>query len=100
MYSSITPRRSLRRRSLPVMTDMPGATSVVQLAGNPALPSISTRHMRQDPKAFSVSDAQSFGILTPICAAARITDVPSGTITSNPSILTVTWPADVLAGVP
>ncbi len=96
----MTPRRSLRRRSLPVITDMPGATSVVQLAGVPARPSISTRHMRQEPNAFSVSDAQSFGILTPISAAARMTDVPSGTVTSKPSIFTVTWASALLAGVP
>ena len=100
MYSSITPRRSLRIRSLPVITDMPSETSVVQLAGVPARPSISTRQRRQEPKAFSVSVAQSLGMLTPICAAARMTEVPSGTETSNPSILSVTVFVAALAGVP
>ena len=48
--------------SLCVRTFMPAATSVVHEAGNPLRPSISTRHTRQEPKAFSVSVAQSFGM--------------------------------------
>jgi len=53
-------------------------------------PSISIRHSRQEPNAFSVSVAHSFGTLTPARAAARITEVPSGTVTARPSISTVT----------
>ena len=60
-YSSITPRRTRRTRSLVVGTFMPGATGVVQDAGVPARPSISTRHTRQEPNASSESVAQSFG---------------------------------------
>ena len=41
---------------------MPSATGVVQEAGKPFMPSICTRHMRQEPKASSVSVAHSFGI--------------------------------------
>ena len=35
--------------------------------------------MRQEPKAFSVSVAQSFGTDVPARAAARMTEVPAGT---------------------
>ena len=61
-YSSSTPRRSLLTASLAVRTFMPAATSVVHEAGNPLRPSISTRQTRQEPKALSVSVAQSFGM--------------------------------------
>ena len=64
-----------------VRTFMPAATVVVQEAGNPLRPSISTRHRRQEPKAFRVSVAQSFGIWPPASAAARMTEVPAGTVT-------------------
>ncbi len=50
------------------------------------MPSISTRHSRHEPKASSVSVAHSFGIAMPLCAAARITEVPGGTLTAMPSI--------------
>ena len=60
---------------------MPGATGVVQEAGVPARPSISTRHRRQLPKLFSVSVAQSFGTLMPASIEARMIEVPSGTVT-------------------
>jgi hypothetical protein len=40
---------------------MPSATGVVQEAGVPRRPSISTRHSRQEPKASTLSVAQSFG---------------------------------------
>ena len=69
---------------------MPGATSVVQEAGVPGRPSISTRHSLQLPKLFSESVAQSFGTLMPASAAARMTEVPSGTVTSWPSMVRVT----------
>ena len=44
-------------------------------------PSISTRQSRQEPKASTMSVAQSFGILVPISIAARMIEVPSGTVT-------------------
>jgi hypothetical protein len=40
---------------------MPSATGVVQEAGVPLRPSISTRQSRQEPKASTMSVAQSFG---------------------------------------
>jgi hypothetical protein len=49
-------------RSSAYETTMPGATGVVQEAGVPARPSISTRQSRQEPKASTMSVAQSFGI--------------------------------------
>ena len=69
---------------------MPAATGVVQEAGVPARPSISTRHRRQEPKASSMSVAQSFGILMPSSIAARMTEVPAGTVTGTPSMVSVT----------
>ncbi len=51
--------------SLWVWTTMPAATGVVQEAGVPARPSISTRQSRQEPKLSSMSVAQSFGISVP-----------------------------------
>ena len=61
---------------------MPVATGVVQEAGVPVRPSISTRHRRQEPKASSMSVAQSFGICVPSSIAARMIEVPSGTVTA------------------
>ncbi len=61
---------------------MPSATGVVQDAGVPARPSISTRHSRQEPNASTMSVAQSLGILVPISIAARMIEVPSGTDTA------------------
>ena len=60
---------------------MPASTGVVQEAGVPRRPSISTRHRRQEPNGSRLSVAQSFGILMPISAAARMTEVPAGTVT-------------------
>ena len=67
---------------------------VVQDAGVPARPSISTRQRRHEPKASMLSVAQSFGILVPTSMAARMIDVPSGTVTSTPSMVSVEsrWP--------
>ena len=59
----------------------PAATGVVQEAGVPARPSISTRHSRHEPNASSMSVAQSLGICVPISIAARMIEVPSGTVT-------------------
>ena len=44
-----------------VLTEIPGATGVVQEAGRPLRPSISIRHRRQEPKDFTLSVAQSLG---------------------------------------
>src|SRR5690606_28423429 len=100
MYSSITPRRSFSRRGVWVWTFMPGMTGVVQLAGVPRAPSISTRHIRHEPNACMLSVAQSFGMSPPISAAARITLVPAGTVTSRPSMVRVTISSDFTSGVP
>ena len=88
------------RRSVCVCTTIPGATGVVQEAGVPGRPSISTRHMRQEPKEFSMSVEQSFGILVPTSIAARIIDVPSGTCTDMPSMVTATSVSAFERGVP
>ena len=53
---------------------------VVQEAGVPARPSISIRQSRQEPKASTMSVAQSFGICVPASIAARMIEVPSGTV--------------------
>ncbi len=91
----------MRRTFSPaVCTFMPGAANVVQEAGVPGRPSISTRHRRQLPKLFSESVAQSFGTLMPASIAACMMEVPSGTVTSWPSMLSVTVFVDVTAGVP
>jgi hypothetical protein len=79
---------------------MPSATGVVQEAGVPRTPSISTRHRRQEPKDSRLSVAQSFGMAVPDSAAARITDVPAGTVTLRPSISRLTKVADARFGVP
>ena len=83
-----------------VWTFMPSATGVVQDAGVPLRPSISTRQRRQEPKASSMSVAQSFGILVPSSIAARMIDVPSGTVICWPSISSVTIFSEVASGVP
>ncbi len=79
---------------------MPSATGVVQEAGVPGRPSISTRQRRQEPKLSSMSVAQSLGICVPISVAARITEVPSGTLTLCPSMVSVTSLVAVLGLVP
>ena len=62
----------MRTRSLWVCTTIPAATGVVQLAGVPRRPSISTTHSRQEPKALTLSVAQSFCTVTPASAAVLI----------------------------
>ena len=69
---------------------MPSATGVVQEAGVPGRPSISTRQMRQEPNAFMLSVAQSFGMSVPARLAARMIEVPAGTVTLAPSMVSVT----------
>src|SRR5262249_21753377 len=79
---------------------MPGSTGVVQEAGVPRRPSISTRQRRQEPKASRLSVAQSFGTLVPISMAGRMIEVPAGTVTGWPSISSGTSWVAILAGVP
>ncbi len=79
---------------------MPAATGVVQDAGMPLRPLISTRQSRQEPKASIMSEAQSFGTSMPASIAARMIDVPSGTVTSRPSMVSVTIVSEREAGVP
>ena len=88
------------RRGVWVCTEMPGMTGVVQEAGVPLRPSISIRQSRHEPKALMLSVAQSFGISVPISIAARMIDVPSGTVTLCPSIVNVTSFEDFDSGVP
>jgi hypothetical protein len=87
-------------RSVCVFTTMPGMTGVVQEDGVPARPSISTRQRRQEPKASTISVAQSFGMAMPASIEARMIDVPSGTVIVNPSTVSVTSFSDFEAGVP
>src|SRR5208283_2265486 len=94
------PRRIASRRGVEVLTEMPGATGVVQEAGNPPRPSTSTRQSRQEPKALMLSLAQSFGIAIPISIAARMIEVPSGTVTPRPSIVSATDFSERTDGVP
>ena len=75
-------------------------TGVVQDAGVPARPSISTRHRRQEPNASMLSVAHSLGICVPISMAARMIEVPSGTVTLAPSMVSVTVFSALEAGVP
>ena len=79
---------------------MPAATGVVHEAGVPPLPSISTRQSRQEPNASSISVAHSFGISVPASIAARMIDVPSGTVTCLPSMVRVTVFSAFAFGVP
>ena len=100
MYSSITPLRSFFKRSVWVWTTRPFIAGVVQEAGVPARPSISTRQSRQEPKASTMSVAQSFGICVPASMAARMIEVPSGTVMLCPSMVRVTIASDFERGVP
>jgi len=44
--------------------------------------------------------AHSLGIIAPALTAARITDVPAGTLTAMPSMFRVTVRSEGMAGVP
>jgi hypothetical protein len=92
--------RSLATFGVCVRTTMSAATGVVHEAGVPRRPSISTRQSRQDPNASSLSVAHSLGMSTPASAAARMTDVPSGTVTGSPSTSSEMVAGPSLAGVP
>ena len=69
---------------------MPSATGVVHEAGVPRTPSISTTHNRQEPKASRLSVAHSLGMAVPTKLAARMIEVPAGTVTGWPSIVRLT----------
>src|SRR6267142_751445 len=99
MYNSITPLRSFFSRSVWVWTTRPFMAGVVQDAGVPARPSISIRHSRQEPNASTMSVAHSFGICVPASIAARMIEVPSGTVTACPSMVSVTIVSDFERGV-
>jgi hypothetical protein len=92
--------RSRFSRSVCVFTTMPCATGVVHEAGVPLRPSISTRQSRHEPKASIMSVAHSLGICVPLSIAARMMEVPSGTVTSTPSMVSVTSFVALEAGVP
>ena len=79
---------------------MPAAAGVVQEAGVPARPSISTRHRRQEPNACRLSVAQSLGSLIPASMAARMIDVPVGTVMGKPSTVRVMVVSALAAGAP
>ena len=96
----MTLRRRSRTVSVWVLTTMPSLHGVVHDAGTPRAPSTSTRHIRQEPKALSESVAQSLGMVTPASVAARSTDVPAGTSTWWPSMVTDTVSTACTAGVP
>src|ERR1700722_20068491 len=96
----MTPLRSRSRRGVLVRTTIPASAGVVQEAGVPLRPSISIRQRRHEPKASTLSVAQSFGMGLSIRAAAAITDVPGGTLTWRPSMVNVTVAAPVRIGVP
>ena len=96
----MTPLRRAARRSVWVWTTILSSAGVVQEAGVPRRPSISTRQSRHDPNASIESVAQSFGILVPSDMAAAITDVPRGTVMLAPSMVSVTLAVSCLTGVP
>src|SRR5260370_7388398 len=99
MYSSITPRRSRASAGVSVRTFIPARTGVVHDAGKPRWPWTSTRPKRHEPNGSSESVAHNFGTWIPASAAARITDVPSGTATPRPSISSATVLAPGRSGV-
>jgi hypothetical protein len=79
-----------------VRTTMPCATGSVQDACGLGMPrplpasGTSTKHCRHAPIGSSSGWSQNRGIWMPICSAARITSVPSGTVTWTSSIVSVT----------
>jgi len=72
---------------------MPATTGVVQDEGVPMRASPSTTQSQQEPKASTASVVQSFGTWMPAGPAARITALPGGTVTANPSRMSVTGAA-------
>ncbi len=95
--SSITPCWALSAISEVswVRTTMSSVATVVHDASGLRCPSTSTRHCRQAPTGSSSGWSQNRGIWIPISSAARITNVPLGTLISTPSMVSVTisgWP--------
>jgi hypothetical protein len=97
LHDPVPQRAGCRCRS---RTTMPSVHGVVHEAGVPLAPSTSTRHSRQDPKAARLSVAHSLGMSMPAPRAARSTEVPSGTVTARPSMVSVTSWSLATAGVP
>ena len=64
------------------------------------MPSISTKQRRHEPNGSKLSVAHNLGTLKPATEAARIKDVPSGTVTSTPSMFRVTSFSEFTEGVP
>ncbi len=73
-----------------VRTTMSGVTVMVQDAIGLRWPSTSTRHCRHAPTGSSRGWSQNRGIWTPTSSAARITNVPFGTLTRLSSMVSVT----------
>ncbi len=98
--SSITPRCAFSATGelSCVRTTMPSVTGIVQEATGLRWPSISTMHCRQAPTGSSSGWSQKRGTWVPICSAARITNVPLGTWTSTPSMVSVTRSVAVFTG--
>jgi hypothetical protein len=83
-----------------VWTFMPSSTGVVQEAGRAARAVDLDEAEAAGAEGFELSVAQSLGILVPISSAARHHEVPAGTVTLSPSMLSVTsWVARRI-GVP
>jgi hypothetical protein len=94
------PRRIFASFGDCVRTFIPASAGVVHEAGVPLRPSISTRQSRHEPNGSRLSVAHSFGTFTPASIAARMIDVPRGTVTVLPSISSVTSMSDFRTGVP
>ncbi len=90
--SSITPRWALSAASEVswVRTTMSGVTVVVHEAIGLRWPSTSTRHWRQAPTGSSSGWSQNRGICTPTSSAARMINVPLGTLSCASSIVSCT----------
>src|SRR5450432_616746 len=72
-----------------VVTFCPSAACVAHDATSLGVPSTETRQMRQFPTIGSFGYQHSVGTATPIDRAASRIVVPSGTVTSRPSIVSV-----------
>src|SRR3569623_829423 len=72
-----------------VVTFCPSAASVAHDATSLGVPSTDTRQMRQLPTMGSFGYQQSVGTARPIARVASRIVVPSGTVTSRPSIVSV-----------
>ena len=80
-----------------VLTTMPSATVIVQLAcglgiGRPPI-STSTRHWRHAPAGSSSGWSQKRGTMIPSRSQVRMSSSPLGASTSRPSIVRRTWPS-------